>query len=188
MCVGAGEVLALRPEETCPSQGTTSGRGRCVESPRSLEDVGLVGRAVRRGAGAVSARGCGAEGLGFSDSVILGTSEQQPNFNGDGDKANGRDGQIKSDVANCCRLLDYWAIGVALGDAGIKEGEPPSKCGRGAWQGASEDDPLFQSLANQRLCNVSRQGNDRGSTGIRAANYVGQSQLFPENFPSDGPS
>jgi hypothetical protein len=58
----------------------------------------------------------------------------------------------------------------------------------GARQGASEDDPLFQSLANQRLCNVSRQGNDRGPTGIRAANYVGQSQLLPENFRFGGPS
>lgn len=82
ICVGVGEVLALGPEETCPSRRTASCLERCVESPGSLKDVGLVGRAVRRGAGAGSARGCGAESWEASDNVIFEASKQQLNFDG----------------------------------------------------------------------------------------------------------
>jgi hypothetical protein len=154
MCIGVDKVLASGPEGTCPSRRPTSCLGRCVDSPRSFKDVGLVGKAVRRGAGAVSAWECSAERLEAPDSVIfLGckvTAKLRRRFvkNVGGRKPperqtpqqtgtramKGCGGQNTSDVASCCRLVDCWAIGIVLGDASITEIGPPSRCGRGTPQ------------------------------------------------------
>ena len=117
--VNVGEAPASDPDWSC-SSGRAGWYVRCcVGSLASLEAIGLDGRAVRRGAGAVPAGGCGPRSCEDSDNAIFGRgtgqtrseihrreweergSAKQQQVPANGDEI---DGRFRTNRSRCCRL------------------------------------------------------------------------------------